>query len=92
MADLGEKVLVQTEVESGAFPGEKLVTLETRSGPVSGFAKADSIEETGGRYYLPAVVKAMTHPTLTVLLLTGSFFTTTGLVEVRADQVLKVSR
>jgi hypothetical protein len=88
----GEKVLVPTEVESGAFPGEKLVTLETQSGPVSGFAKTDTIiEQSVGKYYLPAEVKEVTQRTLTVLLLSGSFFTTTGLAEVPIEKVLKAT-
>jgi hypothetical protein len=33
----GERVLVPTKVEAGAFPGEKLVTVDTKTGPVSGF-------------------------------------------------------
>jgi len=92
MAQLGERVWIPTEVEAGAFPGEKLVTLDTQTGPVSGFARADSIIEQGsGKYYLPAEVKAMTPSTLIALLLAGSFFTTTGLVEVSRDRVLKPS-
>jgi hypothetical protein len=74
----GEKVLVPTDVEAGAFPGENLVTVETKTGPISGFAKADNIVQRHGDSYLMAEVQGVNADTLTVRLF-GSFFTTTGL-------------
>jgi len=90
MPQLGETVLIPAEVTSGAFPGEKLVTLDTQAGPVSGFASTDAIIERSGRkFYLPAQVKGITQDILTVYLLTGSFFTTTGLAQISTDKVLR---
>lgn len=86
----GEKVLVPTNVTAGAFPGEKLVTVSTESGPVSGFAKVDAIITRGSDEYLIAEVKTVTAKTLTVKL-AGSFFTTTGLADVSTAQVLKAA-
>jgi hypothetical protein len=86
----GEKVLVPTDVKAGAFPGEKLVTVSTESGPVSGFAKTDAIVTRGNGEYLVAEVKTVTAKTLTVKL-AGSFFTTTGLADVPSSQVLKAT-
>jgi hypothetical protein len=74
----GEKVYVPTDVDEGAFPGENLVTIETKTGPISGFAKADNIRTADGDAYLLAEVKDVSDDTLTVRLY-GSFFTTTGL-------------
>lgn len=74
----GEKVYVPTNVGDGAFPGENLVTVETKTGPVSGFAKTANIKKTDGDAYLLAEVKDVSDDTLTVRLF-GSFFTTTGL-------------
>ena len=74
----GEKIYVATNVDEGAFPGESLVTVETQTGPVSGFAKTDNIRKEAGDLYLLAEVKDVSDDTLTVRLF-GSFFTTTGL-------------
>jgi|SRR6187401_1730866 hypothetical protein len=77
----GEKVLVPTDVKAGAFPGERLVTVQTPSGPISGFAKADAIVDVGDGTYLVAEVKTVSGSTSTVKLV-GSFFTTTGLASI----------
>lgn len=87
----GEKVLVPTEVKAGAFPGEKLVTVSTESGPVSGFAKADAIVVRADAQYLMAEVKTVRPETLTVKL-SGSFFTTTGLADIPSGLVLKTAK
>jgi len=68
----GEKVLVPTDVKAGAFPGEKLVTVTTEGGPVSGFAKTNAIVERGNSQYIMAEVKNVTSKILTVKL-AGSF-------------------
>jgi hypothetical protein len=53
-AQLGETVWIPTDVGAGAFPGEKLVTLDTVE---------SIIQRSGGKYYLPAEVKAVAHDT-----------------------------
>lgn len=87
----GETVLVPTNVKAGAFPGEKLVSVETKDGIVSGFAKSDSIVEQSNAQYLKAEVKNVTRQTLTVKL-AGSFFTTTGLADISSSLVLKAAK
>jgi hypothetical protein len=77
----GEKVLVPTNVKDGAFPGERLVTVETPTGPISGFAKADAIIVHGKDQYLQAEVKTVSGST-SIVKLAGSFFTTTGLASI----------
>jgi hypothetical protein len=74
----GEKVLVPTNVAEGAFPGESLVTVETKTGPVSGFASTENIVHKHGDSYLMAEVEGVSENILTVRLF-GHFFTTTGL-------------
>lgn len=86
----GEKVLVPTNVKAGAFPGERLVTVSTSAGPISGFTKSDAIVNRGTEQYIVAEVKTVTAKTLTVKL-AGSFFTTTGLADVPSAQVLKAA-
>ena len=84
----GEEVLVPTDVKSGAFPWEKLVTVSTDTGPVSGFTKADFVVEQGGANYLLAEVKQVLDKTIRVKLY-GSFFTTTGLADIPKSVTLR---
>jgi len=77
----GEKILVPTEAKSGAFPGERLVTVSTETGPISGFAKTDFVIDQGDSTYLLAEVKRVLNDVVTVKLY-GSFFTTTGLADI----------
>lgn len=88
MPRLGKTVLVPTQVKAGAFPGEKFITISTSSGPVSGFAKADSIVDLAGNQYIVAEVQNATAKTVTVRL-AGSFFTTTGIAEIPSSEILK---
>jgi hypothetical protein len=83
-------VLVPTNVKAGAFPGEKLVTVATEGGIVSGFARADSIVQQGSSQYIVAEVKNATSELLTVKL-AGSFFTTTGLADIQSSLVRKAT-
>lgn len=77
----GDKVLVPTQATPGAFPGEKLVTVSTEAGPVSGFAKTDFVIDRDDATYLLAEVRRVSRDTITVRLF-GSFFTTTGLADI----------
>lgn len=87
----GEKILVPTEVRDGAFPGEKLVTVNTKGGRISGFAKVDYVVSKPDGQYLLAEVKGVSGNMLTVRLF-GSFFTTTGVAEIpRPIPVLKAA-
>jgi hypothetical protein len=91
MASPGETVLVPTEVGDGAFPNEKLVTVDTNEGPVSGFARADFIVQKPDGQFLLAEVKKVSERGLTVRLF-GSFFTTTGIADLPVGtRVLKAA-
>lgn len=86
----GEKVLVPTNAKAGAFPGERLVTVDTASGPISGFAKADAVIARGDGTYLVAEVKSVSG-TISIVKLAGSFFTTTGLASIPNARILKAA-
>lgn len=75
----GNEVGIPCDVKQGAFPEENLITIETISGPVSGFVNRDSILKLEGESgYIRGVVHDVTEDTVTVWI-RGSFFTTTGL-------------
>jgi hypothetical protein len=75
---IGEKVFVPANVDAGAFSGEQLVTVDTTTGPVSGFVRSDKIVHRHGSTYLLGEVEGYTDNAVTVRL-SGSFFTTTGI-------------
>src|SRR5262245_56653247 len=62
----GEKVLVPTKVSAGTFPSERLVSVETPTGIISGFARADMIVDMGNGTYLVGEVKAVSGSTSAV--------------------------
>ena len=79
----GEGVAVPADdVQQGAFPGESLVTIAAKGGPLSGFVRDKDFAEAGKT--IRAVVRESTASTLTVLL-SGSYFTTNGLAELPAE-------
>jgi hypothetical protein len=86
MPATGDSVLVPTEVGDGAFPSEKLVTVDTEEGPLSGFARNEQIVHQSGTDYLRAIVERVMDQTVTVKL-SGSFFTTTGSASVNKRQL-----
>ncbi len=79
--EAGLKVGIPCDVKPGAFPDEYLVTIESLSGPVSGFvgrASVFGVKDDSG--YLKGRVHEVTADTVTVWI-RGSFFTTTGLAD-----------
>lgn len=79
--EAGLEVGIPCDVRPGAFSDEYLVTIESLSGPVSGFvgrATVFGVEDDSG--YLKAIVQEVTNDTVTVWI-RGSFFTTTGLAD-----------
>ena len=84
----GDEILVPTDAKSGAFPGERLVTIATDHGPISGFAKSDFVIDQGDGTFLVAEVKRIAADYVTVRLY-GSFFTTTGLADIPKSTALR---
>ena len=75
---VGDPVLVRCSIQSGPFPDERLVTVETAEGQISGFVKQsnlqpDSTDPEHG--VLKGTVVSATDESITVKL-AGSFFTT----------------
>jgi hypothetical protein len=85
---VGQKVRVRCEVQPGPFENEKLITLNTIHGPISGFLGAHDLESVEGEIgYVRAIVLNSTEKFVTVRL-QGSFFTTNGLAELAPEEAL----
>jgi len=72
----GQVVKVPCHVQPGAFPDERLVTIPTDKGDISGFVKAEYVTESQGTsgYVQGTVVEV--GPDAIKVRLPGSFFTT----------------
>jgi hypothetical protein len=78
---VGDAVGIQCDVRPGPFSGEKLITLETVDGPISGFVLETNLKQVGTQWYVRAVIQDIEQDVLTVRV-RGSFFTTNGLASV----------
>jgi hypothetical protein len=77
----GQRVHVKCSIQPGAFADERLVTLDTVSGPISGFVASDHIVHEGHEEgYLAATIDSVSKESVT-LWIEGSFFTTNGLAD-----------
>lgn len=85
----GDRIFVPVAVGHGAFPGERLITLDTLSGPISGFIREEHIHDRNGTTFIEADVIGADSNSITVNL-RGSFFTTTGRADIspKSDYLL----
>lgn len=94
MFKVGDLVGVPCAIQAGPFPDEKLVTVETSEGQISGFVKESSLQidptdPEHGR--VKGSVVAATDDSLTVKLF-GSFFTTAqGVASVRRHNLTRIA-
>ena len=84
----GELIGVPCSIQLGPFPDERLVTVETDAGIISGFVKEDNLETSDGeRGLVKGTVVDATDDSITVKLF-GSFFTTAqGVASVKPDSL-----
>ena len=83
----GDTVSLNAQFETGAFPDDVLVTFKTVDGDVSGFVKqGNAVRDVGGKPVLIGQVQDITDSILT-LFIRGSFFTNSGFVKIRSDQL-----
>jgi hypothetical protein len=78
---VGEFVGVQCEVQPGPFSEERLVTVETTDGAISGFVRESELRRDGDRWQVRGKVRSVSQDVIEVWIL-GSFFTTNGLANV----------
>jgi hypothetical protein len=78
---VGDFVGVKCEVQPGPFSGERLVTIETVDGGISGFVRESELRLTGQQWWVRAKVLQISEETLQVRVY-GSFLTTNGLASV----------
>ena len=85
----GDVVGIACQIQEGPFPEEKLITVETIDGPISGFVKLENlnIEEEADNGVVRGTVVSAKDETITVKI-SGSFFTTAlGVASVSAARL-----
>jgi hypothetical protein len=72
----GQEVWVACQAQPGAFPDERLVTINSTTGPISGFVKTADLEKPdSGTTHVRGWILAVSADTVE-LRIPGSFFTT----------------
>ena len=77
----GDFVGVKCEVQPGPFDEERLVTVETIDGVISGFVKETELREKNGQWEVRGKVQEINGSSIKVLIY-GSFFTTNGIANI----------
>lgn len=81
---VGQEVWIRCTVQPGPFSDERLVTIESVQGPVSGFISNDELKEARGEHRVRGIVRSIGQTSVEVWI-RGSFFTTNGLANVRTE-------
>lgn len=84
MFEIGQRVKVPCQVSPGPFSEERLVTLETVEGAISGFVNTNDVALTDDSNGLLTGTVTAVEPGHVTVRLRGSFFTTNGLATVAA--------
>ncbi|MGB8278692.1 MAG: hypothetical protein WCF20_12275 [Methylovirgula sp.] len=77
----GDFIGVSCEVEPGPFDDERLITVQTVEGPISGFVKVTELRETDSRWEVRGKIQEVNDATIKVRIY-GSFFTTNGIASI----------
>jgi hypothetical protein len=77
----GDFIGVKCEVQPGPFSDERLVTIETVDGAISGFVSETELRQVGDEWQVRGKVRRVTESAIEVWIL-GSFFTTNGIANV----------
>jgi hypothetical protein len=84
----GQQVSVRCDIAPGPFSHERLITVQSCSGPVSGFVRVQCLDEQPGSKtgFIHGVIVSVARDHV-VVRLPGSFFTTNGVTSVTERQL-----
>ena len=80
----GDAIAVPCELAPGPFSDERLITVDTVDGPISGFVQTYDLKETGGQWFVRGSV-VREHPDSVEVRIRGSFFNTNGVASISRD-------
>ena len=77
---VGQQVWIRCTVQPGPFSEERLVSVETVDGPVTGFVRTEELRSDD--HFVRGVVRDVAEEEYVEVWIRGSFFTTNGLANV----------
>ncbi|MBI4083476.1 MAG: hypothetical protein HY423_12795 [Candidatus Lambdaproteobacteria bacterium] len=78
----GDRIRIPVSITPGAFLSERFITLESVTGPISGFVNSEEIfDEKRNSGYIAGIVQEVKDKSV-IVRIRGSFFVTAGLAEV----------
>ncbi|MGO9134026.1 MAG: hypothetical protein ACLP8A_08265 [Methylovirgula sp.] len=77
----GDFIGIVCEVMPGPFSEERLVTVQTVDGAISGFVKVSELRQSDDRWEVRGKVRSVSKDFIEVWIL-GSFFTTNGIANI----------
>jgi hypothetical protein len=80
----GDFVGIRCEVQPGPFDGEKVITVKTVDGAITGFVPTDELRQSGQSWEVRGKVQEVTGNEIKVLIY-GNFFTTNGIAKISKD-------
>ena len=84
----GTRIPVHCSVSQGAFLDEYLITINTTEGSISGFIDSREVFTDEDGHYVNGIVQEIKDDKI-VIMLPGSFFTTTGIAHFSRDMLEK---
>jgi len=84
---VGDLIGVLCEVQPGPFPNERVVTIETIDGPISGFVREENVRKSKRGWIVRAEVRGIGKDDIVLVQIQGSFFTTNGVASVPKRQL-----
>jgi hypothetical protein len=84
---IGDVIGIPCEVRPGPFSGERMISVDTVDGPISGFVRDGDLKESNAHWYVRAIVQGVKDDVLDVRV-RGSYFTTNGLATVARRSAL----
>lgn len=84
----GTRIPVHCSVSQGAFLDEYLITIDTTEGSISGFIDSREVFTDEDGHYVNGIVQEIKGDKI-VIMLPGSFFTTTGIAHFSRDMLEK---
>lgn len=78
---VGKKIRIPCKVQPGPFSEERVVTIDTIDGVISGFVREENLIQQKKQWYVRGVVRDIKKDAVLVWI-QGSFFTTNGLANV----------
>lgn len=88
MCNPGDLVMIPCEAKPGPFSDERLISIDTLDGPVTGFAADDQLVRNDENQWCVLAQVLQLKGDVVEVMVRGSFFTTNGLAIIKREVAL----